>query len=604
MKSKFFSSIAKVVVVLSLLVSQYQPHFAQAAGASLFFTPSVGTYVIGDKFTIAVKAFVGGSNINAAEGLISFDKNYLEVAGVSDSGSIFSLWTTQPSFSNSAGTISFGGGVQAPGFSGQQGKVINITFRAKAVGLGLVRFSNGAILSNDGKGSNILESMGSANFTIAAKETANANALLAASSSQATAGKKNNSLAVEPIENTDTQATDEYLKPYITSPTNPDQNSWSNNNNIQLQWEVPKNVTGLSYVLNKELKTNPEDKPQSLVGNKTYENVQDGMWFFHLKFFDGKKWGTVGHFRVLIDTSRPTPLTITVRQNDANSYPKLLFKTTDSLSGVDHYEVFVNSFEDKEFSLPEDQAQSQLAVQLTNLEYGKHTALIKVVDKAGNETVSTAEFEVQPIESPIVKNYAKEIKTSDQFFVSGTSLPNITVNVYIQSEDNKVATAIVHSDANGNWFYLGQPKLGNGRYVVWVEAENAAGLKSMPSEKVSFLVTPPVFAIIGNFVINYFTVLVSLLFMVLLIAILLYYIISTIRKRLKKETVEVEVVLQQNLANLKKIVDDEVAKLSKLAPQPAALKEGRKMKDAFGQQIELAKKKIMKEIKDVEAILK
>lgn len=605
MKFDLFRRAVQFVIILGLLFGQYQPGTAQAAGASLFFTPSVGTYVIGDKFTISVKAFVGGANINAAEGLIAFDRNYLEVAGVSDAGSIFSLWTTQPSFSNSAGTISFGGGIQAPGFSGQQGKVMSITFRAKAVGSGLVRFSSGAILSNDGKGSNILESMGSANFTIAAKETVAAAAESAASSTAAASAKKAGAVTnIEPIDSLDTEATDEYIKPYIASVTNPDQNAWSNNNDIQLQWEVPKNATGLSWALTRDFKTDPESKPQALIGNKAFENVEDGMWFFHLKFYDGKKWGTVGRFRLLVDTSRPSPLVITVRQNDANSLPKLLFKTTDNTSGVDHYEVFVNSFEDKEFSLPEDQAQDQLAVQLTNLEYGKHTALIKVVDKAGNETVSTTEFEVQPIEAPVIKNYAKEIKVSDQFFVSGTSLPEVAINVYIQSEGNKVTSAAVRSDVNGNWFYLGEPKLPNGRYVVWVEAENSLGLKSMPSEKVSFLVTPPVFAVIGNFVINYFTVLVSLLFMIILIAILLYFIINMIRKRLKKETVEVEVVLQQNLANLKKIVDDEVAKLSKLAPQPAAVKEGKKMKDAFGQQIDQARKKIMKEIKDVEAILK
>lgn len=603
--SRVAGSILKSLIAVSLILGQYQPGVAEAAGASLYFTPSVGTYVIGDKFTIAVKAFVGGENINAAEGLITFDKNYLEVAGVSDSGSIFSLWTTQPNYSNSAGTISFGGGIQAPGFSGQQGKVLNITFRAKAVGAGLVRFASGAILSNDGKGSNILESMGSASFLISAKEALTAETETAVKTGQETPKNTSLSAGLEPIEKiTPAPEADEYLKPFITSPTNADQNAWLNINDVQLQWEVPKNATGLSWSFDHDFKTEPAEKPQGLVDNKILENVEDGVWFFHLRFFDGKKWGTTGHFRILIDTSRPQPLVITVRQMDANSFPKLMFKTQDSTSGVDHYEVYVNSFEDKEFNVPEDQAQSQLAVQLANLEYGRHTALVKVIDKAGNETVSTAEFEIQPIESPIIKNYAKEIKTSDQFFVSGTSLSDVNINIYIQNEDNKVTSAVVHSDQNGNWFYLGEPRLKNGRYIIWAEAENIAGLKSMPSEKVSFMVTPPVFAVIGNFVINYFTVLVSLLFMVILIAVALYYIIMLIRKRLKKETVEVEVVLQQNLLNLKKIVEDEVAKLSKLAPQPAVIKEGKKMKDSFNLQIEQAKKKIMKEIKDVEAILK
>ncbi len=603
--NRFVGYIIKLVVVVSLIFNQYQPTQVRAAGASLYFTPSVGTYVLDDKFTIAVKAFVGGTNINAAEGLISFDKNFLEVVSISDTGSIFSLWPIQPSFSNSQGTVSFAGGVQAPGYSGQQGKVLNITFKAKAVGIGLVRFSSGAILSNDGKASNILESMGSANFTIAAKEVVNTPDQ-AVKASEDFLDKKNSTTAIiEPMDKlSQSVGGDDYLKPYITSTTNVDQNTWTNNNNVQVQWEVPQNVSGLSWSITHDLKSEPESKPQGLVSNKSFENLSDGIWFFHLKFYDGKRWGTTSHFRVLIDTVRPQPLVITVRQVDASSFPRLTFKTTDTTSGVEHYEVFVNSLENKEFSLPEDQALTQQDVQLANLEYGKHTALVKAIDRAGNEAVATVEFEVQPIESPKINNYAKEIKVADQFFVSGSGLSDVNVNVYIQNEENKVTSAVVHSDQNGNWFYLGDSKLKNGRYVVWVEAENLAGLKSMPSEKVSFLVTPPVFAIIGNFVINYFTVLVSLLFMVLLISVVLFYIISTIRKRLKKETTEVEVVLQQNLSNLKKIIEDEVAKLNKLSPSPAVVKEGKVMKDSFNKQIEQARKKIMKEIKDVEDVLR
>jgi hypothetical protein len=606
MKSRIIRLLSILVLSCLFAVNLSPAKQVKAAGASLFFTPSAGTFVIGDKFTITVKAFVGGASINAAEGLINFDKNRLEVAGVSDGGSIFSLWTTQPNFSNSGGTVSFGGGIQSPGFSGQQGKVISISFKAKAVGSALVRFSSGAILANDGNGSNILESMGSANFNIVPKEAAPTidntagDQLSSASSTVAKAGSK-----IEPMEKLAAgEEGDGYLKTYITSPTNGDQNRWLNNNDVQLQWAVPQGATVMSIALNKDYKGEPPAKPQPLLTDKAFENLADGIWFFHLRFYDGQKWGSVNHYRLLIDTGRPQPLNIAVRQPDANSLPKLYFKTSDQVSGVDHYEVYVNSFEDKEISLPEDEAASELSVQLANLEYGRHTALIKVIDQAGNETISTADFEVQPIESPLVKNYAKEIKSSDQFFMSGTSLPNVNVNIYIQNQDNRVLASAVHSDQNGNWFFLGQPDLKNGRFVAWAEAENQEGLRSMPSEKVSFLVSPPVFAVIGDFVINYFTVFASLIFIVVLTALALFYLVGLIRKRLKKETVEVELVLQQNLANLKKIVDDEVAKLAKLAPAPAVQKEGRRMKDTFGKQVDQAKKKILKEIKDVEDILK
>ena len=92
----------------------------------------------------------------------------LSVVSVSK-GSIFNLWTSEPSFSNSAGTVSFGGGSPA-GYTGSAGTVMTIRFKALSAGKTNVRFKSGSVLAADGLGTNVLSSMGSAAFTIAAND--------------------------------------------------------------------------------------------------------------------------------------------------------------------------------------------------------------------------------------------------------------------------------------------------------------------------------------------------------------------------------------------------------------------------------------------------
>ena len=66
--------------------------------------------------------------MNAASGVISFPADKLEVVSLSKTGSVFTLWVQEPSFSNSAGTINFEGIVLNPGFIGAAGKTPTIKF--------------------------------------------------------------------------------------------------------------------------------------------------------------------------------------------------------------------------------------------------------------------------------------------------------------------------------------------------------------------------------------------------------------------------------------------------------------------------------------------
>ncbi|MCX6701745.1 MAG: hypothetical protein NTX96_00930 [Candidatus Zambryskibacteria bacterium] len=141
------------------------PFTAKAQG-TLFLSPSTGSYKVGELFSVLVNINTGGESINASMGQINFDNSRLQVVSLGFSQSIFDLWTSTPVFSNPAGTINFSGGIPSPGFTGASGSILRMTFKGIASGQAPVNFLSGSILANDGVGTNIVDNLKGALFTI------------------------------------------------------------------------------------------------------------------------------------------------------------------------------------------------------------------------------------------------------------------------------------------------------------------------------------------------------------------------------------------------------------------------------------------------------
>jgi len=134
--------------------------------ASITLSPESGSYAAGSSFTVDVFVSSPDQAMNAVSGTISFPADQLSVVSLSKSNSIISLWTSEPTFSNAAGSISFEGIVLNPGFTGVNGKIISITFRALSPGNPVVSVDSGSVLANDGTGTSIPTTLGDGSFTI------------------------------------------------------------------------------------------------------------------------------------------------------------------------------------------------------------------------------------------------------------------------------------------------------------------------------------------------------------------------------------------------------------------------------------------------------
>lgn len=143
----------KILILFFLVASAALPKIVLAA--SLYFSITPAEIHQNDVFVAEVKVSSPQEKINVADGILSFNKDILEVAGISTGDSIFSLWTRTPIFSNDTGVIMFTGGAPT-GFQGQEGEILKIVFLAKEKGRANLAFADDfALYLNDGKGTRI-----------------------------------------------------------------------------------------------------------------------------------------------------------------------------------------------------------------------------------------------------------------------------------------------------------------------------------------------------------------------------------------------------------------------------------------------------------------
>ena len=261
-------TVSTLTNILLLVVLTFLIGVSQAYAATLSLAPGTGVYNTGGTFTANVVINTEGAPVNAAEGQLTFNPLELNVVSVSRGASIFNLWTQEPTFSNAAGTISFGGGSPS-GYTGAQGTVVSVIFKAVAAGNPKVQFAKGSVLAADGKGTNVLSSMNGGNYTVVAK-------------------------AVEPAP--------EYIAPpntprapQVKSTTHPDQEGWYSDTIAKLSWFVPSDITAVRTLLDDTPGTIPTVVYDEPISSKTIEDLPDGVSYFHIQFRNAEGWGKVTH---------------------------------------------------------------------------------------------------------------------------------------------------------------------------------------------------------------------------------------------------------------------------------------------------------------------
>ncbi len=233
------------ILALFLVSFLFTPKEIEAQGqAKLFLSPSTGSFLVGSTFDVSIIVDTDDVYINAVKTNISFPPDYFQVVAPSSGKSFVSLWLEQPTYSNIEGTINFAGG-KPEGIKTSSGVVSTITFRAIKAGEVVIKIlPSSSVLAHDGKGTEILSTVINGVYTLKPK----------------------------PPEG-----------PKVFSKTHPDETSWHNNNNPIIFWEKEMGVTDFSFVLDNYPQTIPDNTSDTKETTKAYENLADGLWFFHIK---------------------------------------------------------------------------------------------------------------------------------------------------------------------------------------------------------------------------------------------------------------------------------------------------------------------------------
>ncbi|MCK4354830.1 hypothetical protein KAW43_00545 [Candidatus Parcubacteria bacterium] len=537
---------------------------AQAA-ASLYLSPPSGTYTIGSTFPVKVKVNSGGETINAAEGTLIFNSAELQMVKISKSGSIFSLWTREPSFSNSSGNISFGGGTP-DNFTGSSGTIITITFKAKTNASAKVSFSSGSVLAADGKGTNVLANMNGGFYTF----------------KPASFPKK---VPAAPV---------------ISSTTHPNSKKWYSNNSPKFSWKISSDVTAVKLLINKTPASLPSvfyDFP--IAEKKLEELLDDGIWYFHIRFKNKYGWGGITHRKVLIDTESPEPFEIIVdnKGDSTNPTPILDFRTTDSTSGLDYYEVKIDEKDTVPITAADVESDFfKMPVQT----HGRHTIIVKAFDMAGNLTTAAADITIEPIELPIITDFPQTVQVGDILTIKGTSqYPNVSVTVFVKKEGEEPVANNVKTGDEGNWLFIYDKSLDKGTYQVWAKITDYRGAQSNLTEKITIAAVLPSIIKFGEMVIACLAVIITLVALIIvLIFIILYarYRIFRWRKRISKETKDAEKTLRIAFKTLSQELQNQVRYFDK---KPKLSKREKEVRDKLQKALDTSEKFISKEIKDI-----
>ena len=337
-----------VAISIILVVFSVLPKGIEAVGASLTIFPQTGSFTSGNTFEISVFLNTGGNNVNAIEVNLQFDPQKLQVITPTKGVSVIGEWIFPPSFSNTKGTITLVGGFLKDGINTSEGLITTIVFEALSQGTTEVSFlSSCKILVGKEEGTNILTSVNRGVYDI----------------------------LLPPFKG-----------PRVFSETHPDQNKWYKNNSPSFNWEKVEGREGYSFSLDDDPYGEPDNTIDSYSNFVSFEDVEDGILYLHLKARKNQVWGGTSHFKANIDATPPLDFNPYLESFTFTPGNNLLiyFSSEDSLSGIDHYKSRISNLTDPENIIFSAWIREESPYRFPTDNSGSYELEVRAFDKAGN----------------------------------------------------------------------------------------------------------------------------------------------------------------------------------------------------------------------------
>ena len=573
----------KLRIGLHLLVSAlvFFGAISYTEAATMSLSPSTGVYASGSTFTVKVLVNSQGEAINAAEGTLKFNPSELTVVSAGRAGSIFNLWVTEPTFSNSAGTVTFSGGLPS-GYTGSAGNIMTVTFRTKGSGAAKINITGGSVLANDGKGTNVLTSMGGGTYTMQA----------------ATATPEPEEVIVEYVAPANTPGA-----PNVSSPTHGDPKKWHTATEAVLNWDIPSGVTSVRTSLDNRSTAIPTKVYDTPIRTLTLSDLDEGVSYFHIQFKNADGWGKVSHYRLAVDSEKPTEIVIAPAEGTDTNNPEQQLKVDvkDSASEVLRFKVQVDNGEPFEFI--KENASSTVA--LTGLTPGYHTVIIEAFDEAGNSIIGNYSFNIESFEKPVFIEIPTEISEQVIPVIKGKTRSNSTVEITLTKIGSEPRTYEVTSDGEGIFTFIPEGRFSNGVYEITARSKDQYGAQSDLSDPVRIAVQQPGLIRIGSFLVSALAVIIPLILMTGLAIAASWYVVMYLRrfrKKIRVESIEALDILHKEFNSLQNELTAQQIKLQDSRKTKKLTGAEQDMLTAFSKALNTSQKNVEKEIKDVTSL--
>jgi len=365
---------------------------AGAASGSIFLRVSATSVPVGETFVVGIRA-TSDVDVNAIGADLSYPTDLVEFVSVGGE-SVITLFITHGAVSN--GIVSVEGGLQ-PAKTLDGGRVTTVTFRAKQAGTANFSIVGGAgMYANDGYGTNILTSRGSATVEI----TGGAAPPPAPPTPPTPPGPPTPTPPPAPP----TPPTPPGPPTPPTSPpppppaspapdsvstTHPDADRYYSSRTVLVSWGT-EDAEAYAYAFDTSPTTVPNIAEPTAATSAELTATEDGIWYLHLQSREDGEWSTVGHRTFRIDSSPPTLMVRLPSARIAEGDTATLELTAaDEGSGVDHFEVSRT----RRGGVPV-YARTGSKVTWSDLEEGSYLVSVRVYDKVGSFTQKDIELTV------------------------------------------------------------------------------------------------------------------------------------------------------------------------------------------------------------------
>ncbi|MDX1608068.1 MAG: cohesin domain-containing protein [Candidatus Spechtbacterales bacterium] len=566
-------------IVVGFSIVLVQGAMAQdASEPSMFLTPSTGVYVSGDTFSVDVVLDTDTEKITAAEGTISFDTEYLSATDISYNDSIFDSWIIEPEASNITGKINFAG-TTTNSLAIDEQEVLTVKFKVLQEGTTKVRFASGAMLAGNEEKTNIVSSLISGSYTLTSQV---------------------NEFAPEPEY---IPATGTPSAPVVSSSTHPNEDKWYSGKGVELFWSVPSDVIAVRMLMNQRPTSIPTVYYPYPIKEKGFTNLDEGVWYFHLQLRNIYGWGGVAHFKVNIDSEKPTHFTLNEldRTDPTDPRAKFIFDSFDTTSGISKYEVQISGQEVEDWHEEGNQIH-----KTPPLEPGNYTLVAKAIDAAGNYIVDAVDFEILPISPPVFKEFPEVIRSGDPLVLKGDAKPNSDISIWIKEENSEAEKYRVFSSETGAFTFVAPETPQEGVYEVWASVTDSRGASSNNSDIKTFAVRPPTLLYLGSLANQAMSTIIPLTALLFLLVALVYYMhhkFTLFRASLQKEVEEAEIAVHKAFYTLKKEADRNLKLLETVKDKRGLTKEELAVMDGLKGNLSKVERIIEKEVEDIEDTL-